>query len=386
MILTATHGLSTKEFLHVTTISAGRMRLALLLAGVLLALGMAGGLTPSGAVAQSGPCWTTPPSMAQGFAQWTTPPAMVIDPAETYTATIETNRGTIVVQLLAGEAPITVNNFVCLSLAGYYDVTVFHRIISGFMIQGGDPTGTGSAGPGYQFADELPTTQSPYTRGTMAMANSGPNTNGSQFFIVHQDQPATFPNNYSIFGRVTEGMDVVDTIAASPVTMNARGENSSPLATIGIKSITITDSQGNVLSAAAVAAGTPDGASPAAAAVATTVPTTAPAATVSATETPAAAAATDDDGNSNAWLWAAGGIAVLAGLGYWFWTQRRKPAPAARGKGKPTAKSSATASSTAKTTSAAAGSGDAAATAQETAATQQAARPNAPRKKSSRKR
>jgi cyclophilin family peptidyl-prolyl cis-trans isomerase len=357
----------------VTTLSAGRMRLVLLLAGVLLAIGLAGGLMPSSAVAQSGPCWTTPPSMAQGFAQWTTPPNMVIDPAETYSATIETNRGTIVVQLLASEAPTTVNNFVCLSLAGYYDVTVFHRIISGFMIQGGDPTGTGSAGPGYQFADELPTTQSPYTRGTMAMANAGPGTNGSQFFIVHQDQPATFPNNYSIFGRVTEGMDVVDTIAASPVTMNARGENSSPLATIGIKSITITDGQGNVLSAAAVAAATPDGASPVAA-VATTVPTTAPVATASATETPAAAAATDDDGNSNTWLWAAGGIAILAGLGYWFWTQRRKPAPTA--KGKPTAKSGGTTAGTAAPAS----------TAETTARPQQPARPNAPRKKSSRKR
>jgi cyclophilin family peptidyl-prolyl cis-trans isomerase len=366
----------TKEFVHVTTFSAGRFRLALLLAGILLSLGVAGGLMTSGAVAQSGPCWTTPPSMAQGFAQWTTPPNMVIDPAETYTATIETNRGTIVVQLLAGEAPITVNNFVCLSLAGYYDVTVFHRIIAGFMIQGGDPTGTGSAGPGYQFADELPTTQSPYTRGTMAMANAGPGTNGSQFFIVHQDQPATFPNNYSIFGRVSEGMDVVDTIASVPVAPNARGETSSPIATIGIKSITITDSQGNALSAAAVAAGTPDGASPAAAAVATTVPTTAPVATASATETPAAAATTDDDGISNAWLWGAGGVAILAGLGYWFWTQRRKPAPAAKSKGRPTAKSgTATASSTETT-----------ATSQQPVVPQQPTRPNAPRKKSSRKR
>ena len=143
------------------------------------------------------------------------------------------------------------------------------------MIQGGDPTGTGTSGPGYQFPDELPTTQSPYTRGTMAMANAGANTNGSQFFIVQQDQPATFPNNYSIFGHVTEGLDVLDTIASSPVTMNARGENSSPLATIGIKSITVTDAAGNVLGSD-LAEGTPAaGASPVAGGT-TTEPTVAP--------------------------------------------------------------------------------------------------------------
>ncbi len=350
-----------KEFGNVRTFSAGRMRLALLVAGVLLSIGVSGGFLSSAAVAQSGPCWSTPPSMAQGFAQWTTPPVMVIDPAETYTATIETNRGTIVVELLAGQAPVTVNNFVCLAMAGYYDVTVFHRIISGFMIQGGDPTGTGSAGPGYQFTDELPTTQSPYTRGTMAMANAGANTNGSQFFIVQQDQPATFPNNYSIFGHVTEGMDVVDTIASSPVVANARGEVSSPIATMGIKSITIMDSQGNVLSAATVSSATP-GASPVAS-VATAVPTVAPTVAPEATGTPAAAATTDEgDDSSNTGLWIAGGIAVVAGLGYWFWSQRRKPAPATKAK----AKSSGTSSSTASTT-------------------QQTPRAAAPRKKGSKK-
>lgn len=197
--------------------------------------------TPTGSPVAATGCWANPPITTAGYPMWDSAPQMVIDPARTYTATIETNRGNIVVQLNASTAPTTVNNFVCLTRAGYYDFTVFHRIIQNFMIQGGDPTGTGTGGPGYQFNDELPQGDTPYVRGTLAMANAGPNTNGSQFFIVQQDQPAEFPKNYSIFGQVTEGLDVLDALAAIPVTQNARGEASMPMVTVGIKTITITE-------------------------------------------------------------------------------------------------------------------------------------------------
>jgi len=119
--------------------------------------------------------------------QWAQPPAMVIDPAKTYRATIETTAGTMTAEFFPAEAPKTVNNFVFLAREGFYDGVIFHRVIPGFVIQGGDPTGTGRGGPGYRFEDE-PVTR-PYLRGTIAMANAGPNTNGSQFFIMHADYP-----------------------------------------------------------------------------------------------------------------------------------------------------------------------------------------------------
>ena len=197
--------------------------------------------TPAASPASAAGCWATPPSMTSGYMQWDTAPQMVIDPAKMYTATVATNRGDIVIQLDAAAAPATVNNFVCLSRAGYYDVTVFHRIIQGFMIQGGDPTGTGTGGPGYQINDELPQGETPYVRGTIAMANAGPNTNGSQFFIVHQDQPVEFPKSYSIFGQVTSGLEVLDVLTTIPVVDIGRGEVSSPQVTVGIKTITIVE-------------------------------------------------------------------------------------------------------------------------------------------------
>jgi cyclophilin family peptidyl-prolyl cis-trans isomerase len=130
---------------------------------------------------------------------------------------ITTNKGDIVVELFAQDAPKTVENFLKLTEKKYYDGVIFHRVIKDFMIQGGDPTGTGMGGPEYTFADELnPETESykrGYVRGTLAMANAGPNTNGSQFFIVHNDYP--LPNNYTIFGRVVTGLEVVDAIADS---------------------------------------------------------------------------------------------------------------------------------------------------------------------------
>lgn len=129
--------------------------------------------------------------------------------------TIDTNKGKIVIELYNEDAPKTTENFVTLANKGFYNGVIFHRVIKGFMIQGGDPTGTGMGGPGYKFADELnPSTQSyknGYKKGVVAMANAGPNTNGSQFFIMHEDYP--LPNAYTIFGHVIEGQDVVDAIA-----------------------------------------------------------------------------------------------------------------------------------------------------------------------------
>ena len=130
---------------------------------------------------------------------YSAPPPMTIDQNKNYTATIKTNYGDIVIQLLPKEAPLTVNNFVFLARAGFYDGVKFHRVITGFMIQSGDPTGTGTGGPGYKFADELPTTLD-YTKGTVAMANSGPNTNGSQFFIMLAD----YSNSYIRITRFSE--------------------------------------------------------------------------------------------------------------------------------------------------------------------------------------
>src|SRR5579864_5863573 len=139
---------------------------------------------------------------------------MTLDEGKRYSATLQTSEGALTIDLLADQAPNTVNNFVFLAREGYYDGVPFHRIIKGFMVQTGDPTGTGSGGPGYRFADEPVRLR--YTKGIVAMANAGPNTNGSQFFIVHGDDVG-LPPNYTIFGRVREGLDVLDKIANTPV-------------------------------------------------------------------------------------------------------------------------------------------------------------------------
>ncbi|MEX0934889.1 MAG: peptidylprolyl isomerase [Candidatus Paceibacterota bacterium] len=134
----------------------------------------------------------------------------------TNTITLQTAKGDITLELYPDLAPNTVANFKRLASEDFYDGVIFHRVIEGFMIQGGDPTGTGTGGPGYTFEDELkpshPEAQKGYVRGTLAMANAGPDTNGSQFFVVHQNAP--LPYDYTIFGRVTEGMEVVDAIAS----------------------------------------------------------------------------------------------------------------------------------------------------------------------------
>jgi cyclophilin family peptidyl-prolyl cis-trans isomerase len=158
---------------------------------------------------------------------------MSIDPARTYQATIETSVGSMRAELFPAEAPRTVNNFVFLARDGFYDGVIFHRVIRGFMIQGGDPTGTGRGGPGYRFADEP--VKRRYQRGTLAMANAGPDTNGSQFFIMHAD--TGLPPSYTIFGKLTAGTEVLDAIATAPTSAQDR-----PRDPVAIRTITIAES------------------------------------------------------------------------------------------------------------------------------------------------
>lgn len=143
--------------------------------------------------------------------QWATPPTMEIDPKNSYTIKMETNKGAIEIKLFPQYAPKTVNNFIFLTRQGFYDGVTFHRVISNFMIQGGDPTGTGRGGPGYQFADEFIGNPLRHETGVLSMANAGPGTNGSQFFITHSPQPH-LDNRHTVFGKVTQGMDVVNAI------------------------------------------------------------------------------------------------------------------------------------------------------------------------------
>jgi len=168
----------------------------------------------------------------------TNPNPMIIDAKKVYQAVITTSVGSITVDLTTAATPITVNNFVTLARKGFYNNTVFHRVIDGFMIQGGDPEGNGTGGPGYKFDDEPFSGE--YSRGTVAMANSGPNTNGSQFFIMHKDYP--LPKNYVIFGSVIDGLDTVDKIASAAVKINPMsGEKSVPVVPVTIVSVEITE-------------------------------------------------------------------------------------------------------------------------------------------------
>ncbi len=176
---------------------------------------------------------------ASGAMSWSSPPAMTIDTTKSYAADLVTDDGTIHVQLFASESPHTVNNFVFLARQHFYDGTFFHRVIAGFMIQGGDPTGTGTGGPGYAFADELPPKHA-YASGIVCMANSGPNTDGSQFFICSGDGCAGLPPSYTQFGMVTAGADVVSAIASAPVGPSSSGENSAPKQPIHVRSVAIT--------------------------------------------------------------------------------------------------------------------------------------------------
>ena len=168
---------------------------------------------------------------------YTSVPEMNIDLNKKYTAVMKTNMGDISIEFFTNDAPLTVNNFINLSKDGYYSDVIFHRVINGFMIQGGDPSGTGHGEmgkyPGYKFDDELNNKQ-PYEKGILAMANAGPNTNGSQFFIMHVDYP--LPYQYTIFGKVTDGLEVVDEIA-----LVETGEGDRPLTDVVIESIDIKE-------------------------------------------------------------------------------------------------------------------------------------------------
>lgn len=183
----------------------------------------------------------TAPEPVKETMSWDNPPAMEIDTNKSYTAKFTTTKGEFTVELFAKDAPITVNNFVFLSRQGFYNDVIFHRIIETFMIQTGDPKGTGAGGPGYKFEDEE--TDYKYEPGIVAMANAGPNTNGSQFFICTGEDSIALNNspNYTIFGKVTEGMDVVKAIAATPVELGLSGEVSSPTETVQIQGIEIVE-------------------------------------------------------------------------------------------------------------------------------------------------
>lgn len=164
--------------------------------------------------------------------QYQSAPALSIDPAKKYTANIETTAGTMTAEFYPEDAPNTVNNFVFLAREGFYEDVIFHRVIPNFMIQGGDPGGTGTGGPGYRFKDEP--VKRKYTRGTLAMANAGPNTNGSQFFIVTAESTPWLDGNHTNFGVVVAGQDVVDAIGTC-----ATGANDKPVEEQRINSVRI---------------------------------------------------------------------------------------------------------------------------------------------------
>jgi cyclophilin family peptidyl-prolyl cis-trans isomerase len=167
------------------------------------------------------------------FQQWSTPPKMEIDPKKSYSAILDTDQGKITLKLFADKTPITVNNFVFLARQGFYNGTIFHRVISDFMAQGGDPTGTGTGGPGYRFKDEFNSSLRHDKAGILSMANAGPNTNGSQFFITNLATP-WLDNKHSIFGQVTEGMQVL-------LSIPPRDPSKRDSPSVKIKSVTILE-------------------------------------------------------------------------------------------------------------------------------------------------
>jgi len=158
-------------------------------------------------------------------------PDLTIDLDTDYRATLHTNQGDITLRLFPAEAPLAVNSFLFLAGEGFYDGVIFHRVIPGFVIQGGDPTGTGRGGPGYSFRDELEADRR-YRRGTLAMANAGPNTNGSQFFICLGDPK--LPHQYTVFGEVVDGMEAVDAIAAIPTDAQDRPRTEAVISRVSV--------------------------------------------------------------------------------------------------------------------------------------------------------
>ena len=167
--------------------------------------------------------------------QWSTPPEMQIDPKKKYKARMETDKGTMVIELFADKTPNTINSFVFLSREGFYNDVIFHRVIPNFMVQGGDPTGTGMGGPGYTYSDEFDSSLKHDKQGILSMANAGPGTNGSQFFITHGPTPH-LDNKHSVFGQVVEGLDVLMSIPE-------RDPSNSNAPAVKIISVTIEESE-----------------------------------------------------------------------------------------------------------------------------------------------
>ncbi len=165
--------------------------------------------------------------------QFDNPPEMVIDTARSYSAEMVTSMGSMTIHLDPARAPKTVNNFVFLAQQGYFDGVIFHRVINGFVVQGGDPTGTGRGGPGYSFEDELPQ-PGRYELGSLVMANAGPDTNGSQFFIITGPSGVGLPPQYSLFGQVVRGLDVAEAMQKVPT-----GPDDRPLEDVVIESVTV---------------------------------------------------------------------------------------------------------------------------------------------------
>jgi len=170
-------------------------------------------------------------------------PPFALERGKRYTAKFETSMGDFAAELYSDTAPMTVNSFVFLANEGFYDGVIFHRVVPGFVVQGGDPTGTGTGGPGYTFADEGIPSHRDYEKGTLAMANSGPGTNGSQFFVCVADLRGRLPKQYNIFGKVTEGMDVVESMVNVPLLPGGDGARSKPAEPITINRVTVTSNK-----------------------------------------------------------------------------------------------------------------------------------------------
>ena len=205
----------------------------------LLAIGLL--LIALAACGEAEPAAETSEPAEGGVKQYSSHPGTVIEDGKSYTAVIKTNLGDMSFDLLADESPLAVNSFVFLAREGYFDGVIFHRIIPGFMGQSGDPTGTGGGGPGYKYDIETPS--GPYIRGSLAMANAGPGTNGSQFFIVFDnltDQGRLSPD-YSLFGQMTDGEPALRALESVPVTAKPSGERSQPLEEVRIFTIEIIE-------------------------------------------------------------------------------------------------------------------------------------------------
>ena len=190
--------------------------------------------TPTPAVIGTPTPQTSESQSGRVVREYAQPPEMTIDPEGSYSADIRTNQGTISVELYAEDAPVTVNNFVFLAQQGFYDGVIFHRVIPNFMIQGGDPTGTGGGGPGYRFRDEIVPSLTFDGAGILAMANAGPGTNGSQFFITVAATPH-LTGGHTIFGRVTAGQEVADAISKVPTSSGNRPREEVVIQSIEIK-------------------------------------------------------------------------------------------------------------------------------------------------------